>query len=234
MQRNEQQEKFIQGIKTIRDCWLSLPDKTAEEIVDGVLFSTFVMIDGDSSANDFHALAIIDRETNERIDCGHLHELYFKASVADNVKYFSDVLSTRTMLTGIVYNWKGLKEENYLYTLDEMAKYDFELLKDCLNNPEGFNDSSKAKSADKTWMGRLLKTEEEVSDFLKGGWNDDTELLKWENPDTDYSDWYWENVRDNDLYGEKSGTMKQALKRFGLATSDNHSENGGKRDEQAN
>ena len=43
MQRNEQQEKFIQGIKTIRDYWLSLPDKTAEEIVDGVLFSTFVM-----------------------------------------------------------------------------------------------------------------------------------------------------------------------------------------------
>lgn len=144
------------------------------------------------------------------------------------MKYFSDVLSTRTMLIGIVYNWKGLKEENYLYTLDEMAKYDFELLRDCLNNPDGFNDSSKAKSADKTWMGRLLKTEEEVSDFLKGGWNDDTELLKWENPDTDYSDWYWENVRDNDLYGEKSGTMKQALKRFGLATSDNHSENGGK------
>lgn len=117
-----------------------------------------------------------------------------------------------------------MKEENYLYTLDEMAKYDFELLRDCLNNPDGFNDSSKAKSADKTWMGRLLKTEEEVSDFLKGGWNDDTELLKWENPDTDYSDWYWENVRDNDLYGEKSGTMKQALKKFGLATSDNHSE----------
>ena len=200
MQRNEQQEKFIQGIKTIRDYWLSLPDKTAEEIVDGVLFSTFVMFDGDSSANDFHALAIIDRETNERIDCGHLHELYFKASVADNVKYFSDVLSTRTMLIGIVYNWKGLKEENYLYTLDEMAKYDFELLRDCLNNPDGFNDS----------------------------WNDDTELLKWENPDTDYSDWYWENVRDNDLYGEKSGTMKQALKKFGLATSDNHSESGGK------
>ena len=46
MQRNEQQEKFIQGIKTIRDYWLSLPDKTAEEIVDGVLFSTFVMFDG--------------------------------------------------------------------------------------------------------------------------------------------------------------------------------------------
>ena len=66
------------------------------------------------------------------------------------------------MLIGIVCNWKGVKEENYLYTLDEMAKYDFELLKDCLNNPDAFNDSLKLKSANKTRMGRLLKTDEEV------------------------------------------------------------------------
>ena len=222
MQRNEQQEKFIQALKTIRDYWLSLSGKNTEEIVDGVLFSTLVMIDGDSSANDFHALTIIDREAKERIDCGSLHELYFKTPVANNVGCVSDVVGTRTMLIGIVYNWKGIKEENYLYTLDEMTKYDFELLRDCLNNPDGFNVSSKAESADKTWMGRLLKTDEEVKDFLKGGWNDDIELLKWENPETDYSDWYWENVRDNDLYGEKSGTMKQALAKFGFATSDNH------------
>ena len=222
MQRNEQQEKFIQALKTIRDYWLSLSGKTTEEIVDGVLFSTLVMIDGDSSANDFHALTIIDREAKERIDCGSLHELYFKTPVANNVGCVSDVVGTRTMLIGIVYNWKGIKEENYLYTLDEMTKYDFELLRDCLNNPDGFNVSSKAESADKTWMGRLLKTDEDVKDFLKGGWNDDIELLKWENPEIDYSDWYWENVRDNDLYGEKSGTMKQALAKFGFATSDNH------------
>ena len=53
MQRNEQQEKFIQALKTIRDYWLSLSGKTTEEIVDGVLFSTLVMIDGDSSAMIF-------------------------------------------------------------------------------------------------------------------------------------------------------------------------------------
>lgn len=50
--------------------------KTTEEIVDGVLFSTLVMIDGDSSTNDFHSFSIIDRETNTRIDCGYLHDLY--------------------------------------------------------------------------------------------------------------------------------------------------------------
>lgn len=222
MQKNEQQEKFIQALKTIRDYWLSLSGKTAEEIVDGVLFSILVMFDGDSSANDFHALTIIDREAKARIDYGSLHDLYFKTPVADNAGYFSDVISARTMFIGIVYNWKGIKEENYLYTLDEIAKFDFELLRDCFNNPDGFNDSTKAESANKTWMGRLLKTGEEVKDFLKGGWNDDIELLKLENPETDYSDWYWENVRDNDLYGEKSGTLKQALAKFGFATSDNH------------
>lgn len=36
------------------------------------------MIDGDSSTNDFHALQITDSETKKRIDCGYLHELYFK------------------------------------------------------------------------------------------------------------------------------------------------------------
>ncbi len=126
------------------------------------------------------------------------------------------------MFIGIVCNWKGAKEENYLYTLDEMAKYDFELLKGCLNNPDSFNDSLKSKSANKTRMGRLLKTDEEVKNFFRGCWNDDTELLKWENPENDYSDWYWENVQDNDLYGEKSETMKQTLERLGFVTADNH------------
>lgn len=73
---NEQRKKFIQALKSIKNYWLSLPDKTTEEIVDGVLFSTLVMIDGDSSTNDFHSFSIIDRETNTRIDCGYLHDLY--------------------------------------------------------------------------------------------------------------------------------------------------------------
>lgn len=72
------QEKFIQALREIKDYWLSVPNKTTEEIVDGVLFSTLVMIDGDSSTNDFHALEITDSESKERIDCGYLHELYFK------------------------------------------------------------------------------------------------------------------------------------------------------------
>lgn len=73
-----EQKKFIQALREIKDYWLSVPNKTTEEIVDGVLFSTLVMIDGDSSTNDFHALEITDTHTGKRIDCGYLHELYFK------------------------------------------------------------------------------------------------------------------------------------------------------------
>ena len=70
------QEQFINQIKNIKNYWLSLPDKTAEEVVDGVLFSLLVMIDGDSGMNDFHALELIDTKDDESISCGYLHEIY--------------------------------------------------------------------------------------------------------------------------------------------------------------
>ena len=70
------QEQFIEQIKDIKNYWLSLPDKTTEEVVDGVLFSLLVMIDGDSGMNDFHPLKIVDMKDRKRIDCGYLHELF--------------------------------------------------------------------------------------------------------------------------------------------------------------
>lgn len=76
--KKDKQKEFIEQIKTIKDYWLSLPDKTKEEAVDGVLFSLLVMIDGDSGINDFHSLKIIDTTDKKRIDCGHLHEYYHR------------------------------------------------------------------------------------------------------------------------------------------------------------
>ena len=70
------QEQFINQIKDIKNYWLSQPNITTEEVVDGVLFSLLVMIDGDSGMNDFHALEIIDTEDDESISCGYLHEYY--------------------------------------------------------------------------------------------------------------------------------------------------------------
>lgn len=70
------QEQFIEQIKDIKNYWLRQKTRTTEEIVDGVLFSLLVMIDGDSGMNDFHALEIIDTEDDESISCGYLHEYY--------------------------------------------------------------------------------------------------------------------------------------------------------------
>ena len=76
MSKQNKQKEFIEQIKSIKDYWLSLPNKTTEEVVDGVLFSLLVMIDGDSGMNDFHPLKIIDTTDGQRIDCGYLHEGY--------------------------------------------------------------------------------------------------------------------------------------------------------------
>ena len=70
------QEQFINQIKNIKNYWLRQPNLTIEETVDGVLFSLLVMVDGESSANDFRALEIIDTEDDESISCGYLHEYY--------------------------------------------------------------------------------------------------------------------------------------------------------------
>ena len=70
------QKEFIEQIKILKNYWLSLPNKTTEEVVDGVLFSLLVMIDGDSGTNDCHRLEIIDTTDGKHIDCGYLHEVY--------------------------------------------------------------------------------------------------------------------------------------------------------------
>ena len=72
------QEEFIKQIKNIKDYQLKVPDKTTEEVVDGVLFSLLVMIDGDSGMNDFHPLRVVDDTDGKQIDCGYLHEYYYR------------------------------------------------------------------------------------------------------------------------------------------------------------
>lgn len=67
---------FIKSLKSIKNYWTSLPDKTTDEVVDGVLFSVLVMFDGDSSVNDFHPLNIVDTHDGSVIDGGCLHEIY--------------------------------------------------------------------------------------------------------------------------------------------------------------
>ena len=102
---------------------------------------------------------------------------------------------------GIIYNWKGLKEENFLYTLEELKEYDKELCEACVDNPTQWHESANAPCAWKTWCGKLLETDNDVRDFLMGKYNDDI----------NNGDWYWANQLHNGLYGASSKTMSKAV-----------------------
>lgn len=80
MDKLSEQEIFIENLKDIKKYWSSVKfkcqDMTTDEVIDGVIFSILVMIDGDSAATDFHRLTITNSRNGKRIDCGNLHELY--------------------------------------------------------------------------------------------------------------------------------------------------------------
>lgn len=107
-------------------------------------------------------------------------------------------------LFGICYNWKGLKEENYLYTTEELKRFDPDLYWDCVQSPDEWHDSTLADCGWKTWMATKIDNERQLRAFISGGYND-TER------EAEDEDWYWENSLDNDLYGERSDTMKNVL-----------------------
>lgn len=108
-------------------------------------------------------------------------------------------------LFGIIYNWRGLKEENYLYTAEELKQFDKELYEDCIHGHlNEFHDSTKADCPWKTWMGFAITEEKYLKMFLEGDYND-----TWREEEDE--DWYWENVEDNDLYGYASNTMREVL-----------------------
>lgn len=104
----------------------------------------------------------------------------------------------------IIYNWKGLKEENYLYTEQELKTFDKELYDDCISDVNNWHDSSKSVLACKTWTGKAILSDEDLKKFLSGEYNDKEDI----------GDWYWENSQLNDLYAIDSNTMKKALIEF--------------------
>lgn len=121
------------------------------------------------------------------------------------------------MYIGLIYNWKGFKEENYLYTLDEMAELDFGLLAKCINHPTCFQESDKVECPWKTFEGRLLRSDEEVIQFLTGTWNDTSRMD--EDSEEYTEDWYWANQLNNDLYGVRSDTMRKAIGTYRVSES---------------
>lgn len=100
-------------------------------------------------------------------------------------------------LIGVIYNWKGLKEENYLYTPEELKERDPALLECCLKHVVGFHEG-KSPAPNKTIEGRLIGDEERLKKFLGGFYNDTSR----ESIDPD---WYWENSME-DVYGKTKYT----------------------------
>lgn len=118
-------------------------------------------------------------------------------------------LQDQVVRIGIIYNWKGLKEENYIYTPLELAEYDPTLLTNCLTSPNEWHPSTLSDCAWKTWEGTLLESDDEIRSFLNGDYNSDYE--------DECADWYWANEADNDLYGHTSHTMVNEIKRLNIS-----------------
>lgn len=71
-------EEFINQLKEIKTYWIGMNQNT-EDTLDGFIHSLLVMLDGDSSVNNFTYITLTDSSDNEIInpeDCW-LHELLF-------------------------------------------------------------------------------------------------------------------------------------------------------------
>ena len=112
---------------------------------------------------------------------------------------------------GLIYNWKGLKEENYVYTRSQLHKLD-----------ENFDAKADrydgAIAANKTYMVIRLEgatgeeTERIIRDFLTGKYNEE-DLGSEAEP---VEGWYWETVTEDFFTGEKNQTAEALIHLFGL------------------
>ena len=134
-----------------------------------------------------------------------------KESTKEKIK--TDETSERVTddVYGLLYNWKGLKEENSLYTAAQLKELDEAFV------PEDRYDGAIA--ANKTYMAIRLtgKTQEEtdqnVRDFLTGKYN--------EAGDMEYIEgWYWETVDENFFTGEKNETTLKYIDRLHISPED--------------
>lgn len=116
-------------------------------------------------------------------------------------------------LFGVIYNWKGLKEENSLYTLAQLKAHDQYF------NPE-LDRQDGAFATNKTYIIYKLngamgeETAANVKAFLTGSKNDNFDGA--EMPDG----WYWETTTDNLFTGEKNQTAEVLIKHFNLSEQD--------------
>lgn len=123
-----------------------------------------------------------------------------------NTEVEKDIMEQRNIY-GLIYNWKGLKEENSLYFEEELKNLDEDFV------PEARYDG--AISGDKTYMVIRLtgntseETDKNVRDFLTGKYNETGDMPYVEG-------WYWETVEDNFFIGGENNTTQEYIKRLNL------------------
>ena len=112
---------------------------------------------------------------------------------------------------GIIYDWKGLKEENSIYTAAQLKELDEAFV------PEDRYDGAIA--ANKTYMAIRLtgktpeETDQNVREFLTGRYN--------EAGDIEYIEgWYWETGEENFFTGEKNETTLEYIDRLQIPPED--------------
>lgn len=129
---------------------------------------------------------------------------------ADNSEQAQQVGQAEQDIYGLIYNWKGLKEENSIYTASELAELDEAFV------PEERYDGAVA--ANKTYMVIRLtgknqeETEQNIRRFLTGEYNKE-EVMP-------HDDWYWETVTENFFTGEQNPTTIDYIKKLQLSESD--------------
>lgn len=129
---------------------------------------------------------------------------------SDNIEQAQQVGQAEQDIYGLIYNWKGLKEENSIYTASELAELDEAFV------PEERYDGAVA--ANKTYMAIRLtgknqeETEQNIRRFLTGEYNKE-EVIP-------HDDWYWETVKENFFTGEQNQTTIDYIEKLQLSESD--------------
>ena len=115
-------------------------------------------------------------------------------------------------LYGLVFNWKGLKEENYICTAEELQAYE-----------EYFNPDEERQdlgySANQTYIIYKLngatpeETAENVKAFMQGGKND-------EQSESEIDGWYWETITDQFYTGKPNLLAINMINALGIKEED--------------
>lgn len=139
-------------------------------------------------------------------------EFYSAASDAEKI---ADYVSAHYLkehvqeeIYGIIYDWKGLKEENSLYTVQQLKELDPSFVAD-VEQYEGDFAGNKTYTAIKLTGETPVETMNNVRKFLTGAYNA-----------TEYTDsvpgWYWETVDTNLFTNEWNATTLEYIKRLDI------------------